>query len=762
MMKQGISKQRANAFFDKTFKERYTKEGVLKKGKKPPGSYYRKPVLNVTNAQGKRYLRRGKGLGGGNGEISNKGMYDMLYEDDNISNEKKQQDYVSSGTVIDAFEQVAQVPNTQIDVPLDIASLTAVAAVWPLFMMHNGIAANETLNVPGVGDIGKLYFLAATIAYDLWVATGSGFSIFQKYPKAYADLRNALIATEYRGYKYAFISPSQMFGVGGLYPNGYPLNVDTVSLSWIANTTGPLYPLFSTIPNLTENLIVQFGTDNAIELWTRIITASNSKHEWVNSGEMNPYMDRPEAFALTSVFNEDSLNNRVCTYNLEVKTKPGCRWLCYLGLGDPNPTEPRSGVFTLTNYQSAINYAYRVQKGICGILQEDIIIRYKTVSFESILEAVSTSILTADLEYNNVAGQGAIDQAALSRSQCFVISAGQVLIATLILVIERFGIYNWLTFDNSVSNAYVLAGAQYITGISDLTGRLPSWIVESFSGLQLLDNRVSRVLRFVTVPSVVMFGQVVPEGYDYADPNQLLGLMNALYPNLGTVAYHWQSPPEDNLPNNLDPSIMTTSYTEGDQVPAAMDIMNQILGNLQGNMLMNVVSNSIHTNSTFMHFTYMLGAPNQQDKKLYYGDKEDRVVTTAVSDGQGELQIVKAAGKSIVYNSIINELRCRYPFNAQDITWILTRILPVTFIRPSDYVSLYGEKISSPTQIGANKSYEGLLIKNSSTQAHPIAGAGDELTLGDKSRVFMGLGGGFSGGGIFSTIGSIIDGAIGL
>jgi len=403
------------------------------------------------------------------------------------------------------------------------------------------------------------------------------------------------------------------------------------------------------------------------------------------------------------------------------------------------------------------NYTLRLQQGTSGLGDYDTIIRFKTVSVENIVESAVASMLAADLELTGAAGITDPNQGAYPNSQLKNISCAEFVFAVIVLVMRRFGIYNWISFDNQVTNAYVLAGAQYVTGIGDITMRLPTWMVEAFAGLQLLDRRVSRTLRFVTCPVVVSFGMYTTTGYDYSNPQSLYNTMQALYPNAVIDDWGFKNPQLDGLPDYVDPAQSITSFTQGDDIPNALTLFGDISSNLQGNMSTSVCTNRVHKSSTFMHFTYMLNAEVQEDKKMQGRHRKERFIHEKKKREDGSFELIKITPQSLIYGATVSEIRCRFKFSAEQITWILTKILPVTFIAPSDYAVLYAEKVSAPTMVGTTNQFEMIFLKAAVTQAHPISGMGDEQSLGDKTRVEMGL-----GGGVLSTLGGFLDGLIGI
>jgi hypothetical protein len=757
----GVSKKEANRLFDIKFKKRFTSDGKLRPGMKMPNKQEIKGQSN--EIVGYPVSKRGGGIKKkifnktryDNLKNGGKSMYDILYDTDPEvrlpANRYKTQDDVSVKTLVSPLDNISQVPNTRIDVLMDVDALTAAAACWPLYCMHNRIGVNEVINIPGTGNVGKLWFFAATLAYDLWVATSNNWSIFSKFPEVYADLRAAIMETNIPGYQYKFVTPNNFFGPGGMYPLGYPLSTDNVSLSWIASAVGAQFPMFNTTPTLTIDQIQEFGPDNATELWTKVIESRESKHKWVTAGESNVYMGRTEAFAMVRLANDDPNNNRWCNFQLETKMRLGCRWLAYMGFADQNPNLARAGSFIVANYQTAANYCHRIVNGISGITPNDVIIRMQYIDIETVIQNFLTSLFVADLNYNNVAGERSINQAMLTRSVLASIEAGQFLHAALTVVLQKFFLLNFVGFDNPVTNSFVLAGAQYIVGINDITNRIFSWLAESFSGLQRLETRVTPQTTFVEYPCLVCYGTFASQGYSPMNTqDNLLPLAEKVMPGMGTIAYSFKIPAISGLTASIDPANNLVSFTEGDAMPDAMEILANQMGAVQGNMSTAVGGNRVHSRSTFMYLTRMLLAQqqlkprwlNKELTKIIYKDKVVEVNVTPVSP---------------IYTAIVSELRSRYDFNSDNITWVITRQLPSSFLNPSDYASIYNAKISSPTELGTTEAYGDVYVKSIVAQGHSIAGNGDELVMGDNNRMEWGVGGGFLTG-----IGSFLDGIIGF
>jgi len=627
-------------------------------------------------------------------------------------------------------EKLPQKRIVDVEPRLDVRALTNVSYCFPLYALANNILMDEFYTI-GVQNVGIHWAAAVVIAYDLWLAAAGEITIFGSAPKGYWELRSAISPTIDRGYKYRFIVQDFFVGANGMYPAGFPLQSENVSLAWVTNNATALYTLANVIPVLSDEDI-ENAAGAATDLWTAIAVSGGVDEEY---WKMTPclentiYTNSSAAFAANSPIQatNDPMKN-YCVFRHENQLKPSEVWLAKLGLCSDDTSIPipgRLGFWAMSDFVSVSNLMTRIIQGRCGKTSKNVI-RPKYVLLEDILNSVLSAVVEGDLQKNSVIGEIGINMAAFD-SIIKNIEEPAFLYGFIIGIMRKFQTRNLMGFDNSEGGMYPCTGSVWTTvggsvidiGLNFVNEMAASMapLLQGFTGWLMERNAV-----LVTTGK---FSINVYNGVNPPTPGNLVSLINVLQPDTNPVAYAFLPTNILALPTFVDPLNFGFSQVRGTAIPTAQEIFGGALAALQGNVLIaNVVGNS-HTDRTLLYYTRVLSVPEQFDQQW-----------------------------SKYYVATLRSILNVYEMQADHVMYDFTKPLCVTFAQQNDYCSLYHEYNSVEVEGGELNALRELTTYSAKMNAHPIAGTGYEGAINEIAIVTQHQGGGF----LTSILDSVLPG----
>jgi hypothetical protein len=621
-----------------------------------------------------------------------------------------------SGNVVNSAQMLPQVNIVDIPVLLSIDALTKLAYVWSLYAISMDVLPGEKIEVNSQ-IIGMHYLMAVTIAYDLWNATKDNITIFSAAPLAYWELRQALAPKISRfrrlAYSYNFESPAKFFGADGMYPTGFPLTIDNISLSWPSNTSGALYAMNTVVPNLTVENLYDSGPQVCQKIWGGL-KKNRDGYTMIEQPELTAFSQSTAAYCAAYDYSTEE-NQGWTLFSHELKLTGWEVWLSYLGLAlvPLETTSKRRGPCTFTEYRGPGSYSHRVIIGHTG-KQKKQVIRYKTVYLESFFSGVTGAVLVADTLLTQVNGGDAIVQSIKSR--LLEISANQYTMGLTQGILKSFSATSWVGCFNSVCDACIelAAGTTLVPSQECLTMAIPNFYNEMRASLVPKVNE-RQGWAYVTYPILVCAGKTTANVYENSamgDAQDLVSLLAAIYPGLnsGGSTYTFKAD-VSGLPAYFDPVDVTQSWVEGNALNDAVVSVSSIHNQIQGNLMMSTPMANYHTEHTLAYYT-------------------------AIMVEEPPIQ-----GYSQFHRSIITNISNRVPFSANDVSHDLMNILPSTFMSSETYQSIYSE-CSSLDYSSAQTQVHNILMTVTG-YAHEIAGEGTETQVAHLSFIGQHEGGGF-------------------
>jgi hypothetical protein len=706
--------------------------------------------LKTTNGESKWKKRENKKFSPVDMKFSkegmNKGMSDLRQAQESASKNDLMRIITSDDVEGNAIgvakvepEKMAQKRVIDINPRLDVRALTNLAYCFPLYAQANNILTDEMVFI-GVQQVGIYWAAAVSIAYDLWLAAGGYISVFGSAPQGYWEIRSAISPTTDRGYKYKFLVEENFVGALSMYPGGFPLVSEDVSLAWVTNSATSLFTLANVIPVLTD-ADIEDACGVATDLWTAMATSTGVESDfWKMSDEpkTSTYTDSSAAFMANAVLQQtNDPFKRYCLFRHENVVRSKEQWLAKLGLcidDTVSPVPGRLGYFSLTDFASVSNYMTRIIHGTVGKSAKTVI-RPKYVMLEDIVNAVLSTTVEADLQKNNVVGTSGINMAAFP-SVIKDVEEPAFLFGVIIGLVRKFQIRNLMGFDNSEGGMYPCTGSVWNTmggstidiglnfinemasSMAPLLQAFPGWIME----------------RNAVLVTTGRFSLNIYNGVNPPIPGNLLTLIERLQPDTNPVAYAMLPTNVLNLPTFIDPLNYGFSLVRGTSISTAQEIYGGVLSALQGNVLIaNTVGNS-HDERTLLYYTRI----------LKYLQEQEPLWTKYVSS---------------TITSIVNV----YDMENNQIMYDLTKPLCVTFGKEDDYCSLYNEHHAITMARGELQELSETITYASKVNAHPIAGTGYEGAINEISLVSQHMGGGFVSSildtflpGVGSILGSIL------
>jgi len=621
-----------------------------------------------------------------------------------------------SSNVVNSTQTVPQINIVEVSVDLNVDALTKIGYAWSLYAISKDVLAGQTVVVNGQ-QVGIMYMSAATIAFDLWAATKNNLTCFTSAPRAYWELRSALtpkIANNRRmAFSYSFTSAETFIGVGGMYPLGFPLVTENVSLSWPSNVNIPQATMNTVVPTLDDNMLYDFGPAIVQKMWTLLKVANGAPFVLEVMPDLTAFSKSTAAFSCCYDYSTPE-NQDWTLFSHELKINGWEEWLAVLGLGFGSSTSSnRRGPITFSEYKGPGSYMHRLYSGHVG-RQSKQVIRYKNVYLESFLAAITGAVTVADTIATDQ--NGGVTMIQPNTSRLLEVSAAQYTNGLLQGILKGFSSFNFVgAFQVTCDTCFITAaGTTQVPSQACLTMALPNFYNEMRASLVPKVNK-RKGWEFVTYPILVTAGLTTANVYENdpaGDASNLKSILKVIYANMNEGASTWVFGPDTStLPEYFNAAATNVSWVEGTAYPDAITATSSVHNQLQGNLMMSTPMANFHTIHTLVYYTCILEPVGADQGYSQYQNAKLRMITN------------------------------RVPFSANDVSYDLMNVLPSSFMNPNEYRSIYSE--TSSLDYADEQTQTKNILMTVSGYAHVVAGEGTETTISHISFIAQSEGGGF-------------------
>jgi hypothetical protein len=602
--------------------------------------------------------------------------------------------------------------------PINVESLKTVAFAEACLAVQKGILLEEKVSLPEGGEVGIHYIAMVTILYDLLRALDNNYTLFSEVTPFYNAFRQSITPRVVKAYSYSWTGVPT---IQSLLTPGIPFELDEpgpnhVSLAWLNGTFNSYGQgvLVNTPPVITVNALETVGVEAVTRLWKRVLQQTEGNIVLSEPYMIGRFTTTAAAFAL-SVDDGVSDYSGYLVYQTEVPIPEHMAWLAALKLVDTNNSSVSSirAKYIGETYAGTAGYNYR-------LLNQDFStkifnIKPRQVPLSLYLGQVLTMLIQADVVRYDLGTAGVVvqpDDSLLMR-----LTSGDFLMAIASFVLKRYAMNNFIMLGTDSVNLKTHklgVGTQFIIDYGAvINGALPLFVTEGMASLIMKPIKTGNRRYDVLVPYIVMTGNKTHadplNNYDNAEPDSVMELFKALYPNLSPTSDYGFSQ-VGNAYNVFNIAPNDVAYLYGEAVNTAISNFNLVMDVAQGNFDIGMSLGNIHEEPyTLADYSYWC---SPFDPSTPWDDS---------------------------YTCQIFGMLSIMAFDPNSVSDQLTRIIPVIFGTEVDtYVSMTGESVSLRldiplyTQIGVN----------ACAGVHAIAGMGNETSLADRSVTYRGGGGG--------------------
>jgi len=501
-------------------------------------------------------------------------------------------------------------------------------------------------------------------------------------------------------------------------PN-FPLALGYVSLTWPANPNATVAIMNTTNPAIPDVVYQQQGVEVVQDMWVLLKDLGHIKSELVPQPVETDFDNSTAAFAMTvySPLNNDDELRTWATFYHEYAISGPDKWLMSLGLCIGS-AQLRVGPHSYAEFASAAGYAHRVYTDVSTKVPYTVL-RFKLIYIEQLLYNALVSMVQANLIMNNQSGTPIINQSGFDNDVFADTSIGTITYGLYNLIMRKLCTFSWVGFDvPPCSTCQVIAGTLAVPGAHCDTGIIPTWLNETIASMMPIKN-TKKGWNYCTYPLIVSAGGFVcanvPENNPTGDPTDLMGVVAQYHVNvnLHDSVYLTSIIDEEGVADHLNFFDLTHSLVLGGAIPNCVSAVSNIFNTLQGNLDVSLLSETINTMHSILHYTQI-----------------GHFFSTVTSFTYSPMYLV-----------VLSEVSNRVPFDPNS-NGDLARILPLTFAPGSTYKSIFSESSSVINQ-DENVFLTTVNAITSSAYAHPISGAGFYETMEDRNNQMQHMGGGF-------------------
>jgi hypothetical protein len=543
------------------------------------------------------------------------------------------EEYVDTGLTGAAQQEVIEIA---VDFKKDV--LQQLGAVYPLLALGKGLGDYGTVTV-GPNTVGKLYMSYVTIIYDLWLAMHGEFTIFDRAPMTYWELRAACAPVKVGGHSYQFNVLDEFFGASGEFNPGVPLTVGCASLSYVMDYTQPLGILSNTIPSLTENDLSTAGVEIVTDLFNALADESVETELVEFPGVINTSLcGALYAGAIPSVGKRKTGPSTsepgyfgLCVFENPIDAHN--RWLAQLAIVASSSSE-RVYKTTFTGRLGVIHFADRVQNSIYwGAHGKQRHVRRPvpmTIYIESFLESIMAQSIKATMFRNEVYARGSalVDRSASGKailggnfeSEFLQGDAGDFLYGFTQTLVRGFMGTTWIGgFDVPDSQTIPLFGQQWFVDVSVAINQIPLSLCEA-KGNMSVEVDGDRILYPVLCCRNGKFTACSTWNRDGVLRTNLDDQFIRLLPCLAGMGESVpMGTPVSGLPSYIDAGDLVTSKTQGLGPIEAARVVNNFITALSGNLSLGPPV-SVQHKYTSLHFANFAEVDSANQPLLMYSD----------------------------------------------------------------------------------------------------------------------------------------------
>lgn len=596
---------------------------------------------------------------------------------------------------------------------LDSDKLIELAYVWSVFAASRNVLTNDTVPTD-VGQVGLLYMVACTIAYDLYYACTGTYSIFKTAPESYWELRAAITPKTTARVAYTWDLPNTFFE----FVTNVPLNLGFVSLSWPSDPNTPQATMNTVIPVLTDEIVATEGVQACQRLWNELYNRGHLDKSVVQP-EKTGYDFSTACFALRIPLDivDNSEMKNWSSFHHEYPISGPDRWVMALGLCNDSQ-QIRVGPKVYNEFAGPQHYAHRVHNGSVGRLNY-VVLRIKTIYIEDFFNLILSSAVAGDLQKSDLMGKDEVNQTVdMPTSPFLSMSPGTFVFGAFNQIMRRMGAISWVGFANPpCDDCNIIAGVLTVPDSTVDNTVYPDCCNETIASMSPLKNTKDG-WDYVVYPQLVTNGKLVTgniyENTSSGDPNDLTSVIVSFFPSFsdGTSTYNFGGD-LIGLPDYIDFGSVTSSLVLGSAIPPAIIAVSNLFNSLQGNIIVASPSANFHTLRSVLHYTRILSNDNFTE------------------DDYSQYQ-----------KALVLKVCNRVPFDPNKCTNDMSRVLPVTFAPDTTYQSIFTE-VSSVSYLNGDVLLSTIISTTGSTYAHPVAGNESENTMIDESSIVQHQGGGF-------------------
>jgi hypothetical protein len=514
-----------------------------------------------------------------------------------------------------------------------------VAAGFPLFSIARGIVKNDMVSVGG-NNIDVKYLVYVTLMYDLFEGMKGRFTIFDRAPGTWWDLRDTWGPTILRGRGYRLNLPEEFIGSpGSMFPAGVPFQVGgNVTLSWPTDLTQPLAPMSNVVPALTVEAILESGVEASLALFNKLSQAGAAT---VTAYETTAMFGSTAGFAAVRSKQGYSFSTdftRVPGYYGVVEHENDIpeheMWAASIGMVDVTSGPIRIPAFSKPTFMGAINVYDRIANNVFmgGDPSDPFPIRRPRphpVYIEDFLQSVIIQMVQAQLKKWKVR----VDDSTLEDFGPFNPITGMVftsdfssiteaeLLRGLVVYLNRmYAGSNWVgAFSIPDQRSFPFAGSRFMSDLTTASLPFPANLSECKGDL----SPFPMVDRYIEYPVLMSNGNFrVHHSMNSAAP-VLTGIQAAvvdIYPDYDptTVSIPF-SARIDLLPNYVNMASNNVSVVQGAAQVLVLNRLNSLYQACNGNLLLS--SGFVnHENRTIIRFKkYLRGALGNDPSWSSYG-----------------------------------------------------------------------------------------------------------------------------------------------
>lgn len=542
-------------------------------------------------------------------------------------------DILGKVDIVDVSESLPQMQVIQISCTPDPIRLLQLAAQWPLLYLKKGLD-NDEVDIGG-SFFGRAFALYVGCAYDLFLALRGEVSYLTYAPKAWKELRDALLPKTVGNYQYYWDMGSidQAFGPGNFFAmlQTYVASGTTAdpgdfmtSVSWKDTTLfTPLDTLVSVLPVITDEIVFNSFGEFMLLTWNAMESAGVCV-DMVKATDDTPFLGCAGPFSGT--LPQDPIDNPDWSVMyIEQRVPNKWYWTCNLGICIYDSlTVQRSPPITHAEYAGSHHYGlYLTKEGLLMFpnakgktkrVDCKTLIRFKYYYLEEILLYVLSTLTFSDIFHTNQNTNAVLDQFAgdipathFLPSELKMCDQASFLRWVVVTVAQRFsqvGYYGTFT-KSCLHQINITGGTNWTPGIESYTSDMPVPLVNFLEGITTVrtqKNSGNAGYVFINVPCLVVAGNTYGNPYVNTGASTVQNLMDVVNLNMPNVGGDWNFlGPLSPLPNFITavgPLVSYVSQVSGVDVPTAVQVMSGVFASLKANC---EVSDSIPPQSPQTH-----------------------------------------------------------------------------------------------------------------------------------------------------------------